>query len=459
MTTSRLSLAQQIAQIEDAAPVEFDPENVHDADQEQEETSVVGATAAREHYVDVGPSSLRKLHDSVADPKYGGVKTSRKQLMEDIEDEVGDEDEEMEDDSTDENDLTDGRDSIYENDELEGKPDAAPSGSDEEAEEGTEAEPQASHSIPHQSPPPHQVESEPVDDLSSTLKQKREEDRKKGKAVSRQIALWDNLLDARIRLQKAVAGANRLPTESLNQMLEEATSLSEELFELQEVDATQSAAALEKSCCSSVLLPSNRNAFSAKNSQNLKSVVQIIDETLTDKEKLAVRTQVRRGKGTRIGAAKSAAAEDATGQIDPEAFDDADFYQQLLRDVIDAKGNGAGGADDWMAVQKTKKANKKVDTKASKGRKLRYEVHEKLQNFMVPVPIVGGWHDEQIDELFASLLGKGFESIEAPQEEVQVDRNLEEHFPSHPRENNHQPVSPYNISVALVGARQYTTEI
>lgn len=29
---------------------------------------------------------------------------------------------------------------------------------------------------------------------------------------------------------------------------------------------------------------------------------------------------------------------------------------------------------------------------------------------MVPVPVVGGWHEEQIDELFASLLGRGFET-------------------------------------------------
>lgn len=41
----------------------------------------------------------------------------------------------------------------------------------------------------------------------------------------------------------------------------------------------------------------------------------------------------------------------------------------------------------------------------------RYEVHEKLQNFMVPVPARGAWHDEQVDELFASLLGKGFEDV------------------------------------------------
>lgn len=58
---------------------------------------------------------------------------------------------------------------------------------------------------------------------------------------------------------------------------------------------------------------------------------------------------------------------------------------------------------------------KAVDTKASKGRKLRYEVHEKLQNFMVPVIPRGAWHDEQIDELFSSLMGKGFSSASIPQ--------------------------------------------
>lgn len=30
---------------------------------------------------------------------------------------------------------------------------------------------------------------------------------------------------------------------------------------------------------------------------------------------------------------------------------------------------------------------------------------------MVPVPLPGIWHEEQIDELFASLLGKGFENV------------------------------------------------
>lgn len=171
----------------------------------------------------------------------------------------------------------------------------------------------------------------------------------------------------------------------------------------------------------SVLLPSNRNAFSTT-SQHIKSAPQLIDETLADHSKVLARTRIYRGKGGRL-----AADEDGTGaKEDPEVFDDTDFYHQLLRDIIDARGNGTGGNDDWMAAQKEKKAKKKVDTKASKGRKLRsvtwtwtcfsahsvlsYEVHEKIQSFMVPVSTQGGWHEEQIDELFASLLGKGFES-------------------------------------------------
>jgi protein AATF/BFR2 len=119
----------------------------------------------------------------------------------------------------------------------------------------------------------------------------------------------------------------------------------------------------------SALLPSNRNAFSSRNSQNLKSAVQLIDETLLDHRKLLARTQIRRSKGVRLGETADQ-EEEEEGRVDPDVFDDTDFYQQLLRDIIDSRGNGPGN-DDWMSVQKQKKAKKKVDTKASKGRKLR----------------------------------------------------------------------------------------
>jgi protein AATF/BFR2 len=32
-------------------------------------------------------------------------------------------------------------------------------------------------------------------------------------------------------------------------------------------------------------------------------------------------------------------------------------------------------------------------------------VHEKAQNFAVPIPLPQGWHEEQVDELFSSLFG------------------------------------------------------
>jgi len=149
----------------------------------------------------------------------------------------------------------------------------------------------------------------------------------------------------------------------------------------------------------------------------------LIDETLADHEKLLARTQISRGKKGRIGVSQEENV-DMPDTADPDIFDDTDFYQKMLRDIIDARGGGNGG-EDWMVSQKQKKAKKKVDTKASKGRKLRYEVHEKLQNFMVPVPVPGAWHDEQIDELFTSLLGKGFENVGINVDAVQVDQAIE----------------------------------
>ncbi|KAJ3084261.1 hypothetical protein HDU99_002269 [Rhizoclosmatium hyalinum] len=96
---------------------------------------------------------------------------------------------------------------------------------------------------------------------------------------------------------------------------------------------------------------------------------------------------------------------------DDEVFDDGDFYQQLLKELIEGR---LLETDDptmlsmkWAELKqlqaKTKK-KKVVDTKASKGRKIRYAVHEKLQNFMAPEPR-GTWHDSMTEELFSSLFG------------------------------------------------------
>jgi hypothetical protein len=60
---------------------------------------------------------------------------------------------------------------------------------------------------------------------------------------------------------------------------------------------------------------------------------------------------------------------------------------------------------DTLPSQRELKVKKQVDTKATKGRKMRYTVHEKLENFMV-ADDRGSWGERQRAELFGSLLGR-----------------------------------------------------
>ena len=124
-----------------------------------------GSVAAHTRRPSPSPSTLRKLQDSIADPKYVGVKTSRKQLLEWSQSEGEDEEgPASQDESASEDEPAPVRDATDEDD--------VPEDSAEE----------------HASPPlKRQAVQEPPEDLSSTLRQKRDEDRRKGKAVARQL--------------------------------------------------------------------------------------------------------------------------------------------------------------------------------------------------------------------------------------------------------------------------------
>ena len=79
-------------------------------------------------------------------------------------------------------------------------------------------------------------------------------------------------------------------------------------------------------------------------------------------------------------------------------------YRSLLKEVIEARSGGAGGAD-LTHLRREKKKKREAERGGSKGRKLRYTVHDKAANFVVPIPLRNGWADDQMDELFGSLLG------------------------------------------------------
>lgn len=86
----------------------------------------------------------------------------------------------------------------------------------------------------------------------------------------------------------------------------------------------------------------------------------------------------------------SAASDDASEkQILPEIFDDDDFYHHLLREVIERKTQDVSDPFEisrhWIEIQKLRsKMKRRVDTKASKGRRIRYDVIPKLVSFMTP---------------------------------------------------------------------------
>lgn len=122
-----------------------------------------------------------------------------------------------------------------------------------------------------------------------------------------------------------------------------------------------------------------------------RSLTASIRETLSlDTDRLVTRTRTPRSM-----------APACTAIEDAEIFDDTDFYQLLLKALVDRRmvdgGAAAGsGAVRWTTAMRDAKKKKVVDTKASKGRKLRYQVQEKIQNFMAPMEN-NGWHEQQIE--------------------------------------------------------------
>ncbi|KAJ6657900.1 hypothetical protein lerEdw1_001820, partial [Lerista edwardsae] len=141
-----------------------------------------------------------------------------------------------------------------------------------------------------------------------------------------------------------------------------------------------------------------------------RSILTQIDHILMDKERLLRRTRTKRSAYRVLGKLQQEPEpipEALPGQtevlppttsnihlkdLDEEIFDDDDFYHQLLRELIERKTSSLDPNDQvamgrqWLAIQKLRsKIRKKVDRKASKGRKIRYHVHSKLVSFMVPI--------------------------------------------------------------------------
>lgn len=130
---------------------------------------------------------------------------------------------------------------------------------------------------------------------------------------------------------------------------------------------------------------------------------KMIEKILSDKERLVKRTQINRSDY------KPISLEKKTINSSEEFFNDDDFYHQLLKQIVD---NNSENSSDQTSIYKKftdiqrmrNKRKNEVDTKASKGRKIRYDVHEKLVNFMAPMDTTT-MLDNAKDVLFKSLFG------------------------------------------------------
>ncbi|EIE26312.1 TRAUB-domain-containing protein [Coccomyxa subellipsoidea C-169] len=155
-----------------------------------------------------------------------------------------------------------------------------------------------------------------------------------------------------------------------------------------------------------------RNNLRALN-QSLSSQVAAL---VTDSGPAVQRTQLMTAQIRPLMGRASAQAdqdEDADDEDEPdetvldardaETFDDGEFYQQLLKEFLE--GSGVDAAAVNASAQGGKKKRKKVDRRASKGRKLRYQVMEKLVHFMTPVERAEA--PTLATQLFANLFGQG----------------------------------------------------
>lgn len=139
-----------------------------------------------------------------------------------------------------------------------------------------------------------------------------------------------------------------------------------------------------------------------------QTTLQQIQFVLSNRSRLIQRTRHRSAINSILGESTEGASEK---EFDSEIFDDSDFYHQILKELIERHSDGTHDATAlgrrWAEIQKLRtKMKRKIDTRATKGRKLRYTPHQKLVGLMAPVNLPSNWDDRATTELFNSLFGK-----------------------------------------------------
>ncbi|KAG9136461.1 hypothetical protein Leryth_025195 [Lithospermum erythrorhizon] len=288
-------------------------------------------------------------------------------------------------------------------------------------------------------------------DLLRNLKRHKDEDVLKGQAVKNQKALWDRALECRFLLQRAFSNSNRLPQEPIrslfnsssddigeaySSLINSSKKTLDSILELQE-------ALLEKNPAIDQSMGVNQMKHSINIETSEKTNEETDDEewatisqmqsrmaSFRDKsiDKWHRKTQVTSGaaaikgkleafnqnisgqvaaymrdptkmiKGmqqNRSAIALFGSISDPPGNLnqaikadgDPELLDDTEFYQHLLKEFLETVDPTSSETAFYALKRLQTKKRKIVDRRASKSRKIRYHVHEKIKNFMAPDPM------------------------------------------------------------------------
>ncbi|KIX96555.1 uncharacterized protein Z520_07821 [Fonsecaea multimorphosa CBS 102226] len=297
--------------------------------------------------------------------------------------------------------------------------------------------------------------------LASALSAGAAADVKKGQAVKRQRQTFDRLLDARIKFQKGLTAMNELPPpgslvdeEEVKTAAKQAEDAALALWST--IDSIRSAilSAREEQQGPPSSPGDDGDNKTEKQKTDLKRKRQPLNATRTTPlsemwerytsleahahthrrgvmDKWHAKTQPVLDPAPRSKLLKpsSSSSSRLTDVLDTylatessklvaqsyspstQTYDDGAFYQSLLRDLVASRSSSSSSPTVVLPTKLHVSGSKHkrgvgggVDTKASKGRKVRYTVHEKLENFMAPEDR-STWTESARHEFFGSLLG------------------------------------------------------
>eukprot|EP00898_Chlorokybus_atmophyticus_P006134 jgi/Chlat1/6521/Chrsp45S06002 len=444
----RRTLAEDLAELANPAPVqEFDPDAQDYGEaawaQEQVEEDEDDIDVAR-HSKQQAPSGLRlRAGIALEDGEYTG-RTGSRQAFEDAEESPYDEDQDGEEEDEEEEDDEDAGDDDMAR-RLASSEEAGPSGTDVDFErEGAEED--AELEIEYQ-----RLRAEEELTLSKVRAQ-GEDDKQKGLAVKHQKELWERCLKWRIALQKLLPSANRLPephvrrqycsasevARAIKDVASTAARTVDTLLEVHKALADQNSAvgsippAVEVSqqesgvdgCWQRIqqqmtrvepfqvdaLDRWHRKTSLAAGASVAKGQLRAINQSISsqvatimaDPERVVKRARCRRSQVRVFGQGEGVETTTPSPDDDvlEETYDDTEFYQALLKEFLET--NAPTAADGVFTLKARNRTRKVVDRRASKGRKIRYNLQDPLVSFMAPQPIE---LSSMTSQLFSRLFG------------------------------------------------------